>query len=226
MAIKISAAGGGHFFRKQNLDLRMKPVLLAAALFAVYAIIGIISTAGAQGNSQCNIEPARREVLHRAAKGFFTALRVADESYYAGEIVFQDSQNKNVKLADFKGKTLLVNLWAVWCVPCRDEMPELAALQKKLGKSSFDVLAINVDRSADNKIRDFLENVQATNLAVYRDKSMKTFQTLKHEGFGLGLPITLLVDPQGCVLASFNGSAPWANQDAVAFIEATMKTGR
>lgn len=225
MAIRISAAGG-YFSRKQSLDLWMKPVLLAAVLLAVYAIIGTISTAGAQGNSRCNIAPARREFLQRAAKGFFTALRVADKSYYAGEIVFQDSQNKDVKLADFKGKTLLVNLWAVWCVPCRDEMPELAALKKKLGKSSFDVLAINVDRSADKKISDFLEDVQATNLAVYRDKSMKTFQTLKHEGLGLGLPITLLVDPQGCVLASFNGSAPWANQDAVAFIEAAMKTGR
>jgi len=130
-----------------------------------------------------------------------------------------------LKLATFQGKTLVVNLWAIWCVPCRDEMPELAALKRKLGGAAFDVLAVNIDSSPDETIRKFLEEVNAGNLALYRDKSMEIFRIVRHEGLGLGLPVTLVV-PQGRLLASLTGSAPWADQDAVALITAAMKNSR
>jgi len=205
--------------------LRIRPVLLGAVL-AIYAITGAISTARAQDSRQCNMESARLEMLQQASQGFFKALRLADKPYYTGHLTFQDEQGRDVKLAAFQGKTLLVNFWAVWCGPCRAEMPELAGLKRKLGGAGFDVLAINVDRNSDEKVRNFLEEVNAGNLVFYRDKTMEIFQAVRREGLGLGLPVTLVIDPRGCLLASFNGSAPWADQDAVAFVQAVMKNSR
>ncbi|RCL00912.1 MAG: Thisulfide interchange protein [Candidatus Tokpelaia sp. JSC189] len=225
MLTRIFAAGGNQFSHRQ-LDLRIRLILLMITLFAVYAIIDTISTAKEQGIAQCNIGPVQRETLHRAAKGFFTALRIVDKSYYAGDLIFHDSEGRDVKLTDFKGKTLLVNLWAIWCIPCQDEMSALAGLKRKWKASGFDVIAINVDRSPDKQIKNFLKEVDAADLAVYRDKSMKIFQALKREKLGFGLPVTMVVDRQGCVIAAFNGSAPWEDQTAVAFIEAAINIGR
>lgn len=225
MMIRTFALNNSPCPRGKNHAIRIKPVVLGAIL-AVYAIIGLGSTVRAQGGGQCTMEPARRAALQQAAHGFFQAMRIGDKSYYAGALNFQDSQGKTVRLAQFHGKTLLVNLWAVWCAPCRQEMPELAELKRKLGGDAFDVLAINIDRSADEKARHFLEEAKAGNLVLYRDKTMEIFQSIKREGLALGLPATLLIDPEGCLLASLNGSAPWADGDAVAFIRAVLQSSR
>lgn len=121
-------------------------------------------------------------------------------------------------LADHSGKLLLVNLWATWCVPCREEMPALNALQKDMGSDSFEVIAVNVDTGDDTKPKKFLTDTGVDALGYYRDNSLDLFNDVKARGLALGLPVTLLVDGDGCLLANMNGPADWASDDAKRFL--------
>jgi thiol-disulfide isomerase/thioredoxin len=116
------------------------------------------------------------------------------------------------------GKVLLVNLWATWCAPCREEMPALDELQKDMGSERFEVVAISVDRGDIEKPKGFLDEIGIEALNFYRDNSMGVFNDLKRKGIGLGLPVTVLVDEDGCAIAQMNGPAEWASDDAKALI--------
>lgn len=160
----------------------------------------------------------------KAAKGFFSHLRFADTPSDMNQLSFKDLQGKDHKLSEFTGKPMLINLWAIWCLPCRTEMPELAQLKRELGGKNFDVIAINIDQAASpEKIQQFLQNINADNLLYYRDETMSIFNNVRKQGLALGLPITFLIDKNGHLIASFNGAAPWANDDAKALIKAVIK---
>ncbi|MET3589115.1 thiol-disulfide isomerase/thioredoxin [Bartonella silvatica] len=162
--------------------------------------------------------------IKTAAKGFFTHIRFADKHYDMNKLSFKDMEGNNHELVEFTGKPILVNLWAIWCKPCRTEMPELAQLKRELGGENFDVIAINTDTTASpEKIQKFLQDVHADNLLYYRDETMAIFNTMRKQGLALGLPITLLIDKNGHLIASYNGQAPWANDDAKALIKAVIK---
>ncbi|WP_273719711.1 MULTISPECIES: TlpA disulfide reductase family protein [unclassified Bartonella] len=162
--------------------------------------------------------------LQKTAKGFFTNMRFAATPLDMKELSFKDLQGKDHTLAEFTGKSILLNLWAIWCAPCRTEMPELAALKREFGGENFDVIAINTDKTASPpKIQQFLQNVNADNLIYYRDETMNIFNNLRKQGLALGLPITLLIDKNGHLIASYNGAAPWANDDAKALIKAVIR---
>jgi thiol-disulfide isomerase/thioredoxin len=118
---------------------------------------------------------------------------------------------------------VLLNLWATWCVPCRKEMPALDALQARLGGPDFEVVAVNIDTRDPEKPRSWLKETGVTGLAYYADASAKIFQDLKAAGRAFGMPTTILIDPQGCELATLAGPAEWASEDALAFIGAALK---
>jgi len=128
-----------------------------------------------------------------------------------------------VRLADFRGRTVLLNLWATWCVPCRKEMPALDALQAKLGGDRFQVVAVNIDQRNLDKPKAWLEEVGIKRLGYYADPSAKVFQDLKAIGKAVGMPTTLLIDPNGCELGVLAGPAEWASDDAVKLIEAATR---
>jgi thiol-disulfide isomerase/thioredoxin len=121
-------------------------------------------------------------------------------------------------MAGLSGKTVLLNLWATWCAPCRHEMPALNQLQAEEGGADFEVVAINVDTGSDEKPKRFLEETQVDALGYYRDATMGVFNELKRRGLALGLPVTVLIDGDGCMLAHMNGPAEWASADAKALI--------
>ncbi len=125
-------------------------------------------------------------------------------------------------LADFKGRTVLLNLWATWCVPCRREMPTLDALEGELGGKEFQVVAVNIDTRNPDKPKKFLKDIGVKHLAFYADPSAKAFQDLKSIGRAFGMPTTLLVDPHGCEIGAIAGPAEWASKDAVALIKAAL----
>ncbi|AGF76536.1 TlpA disulfide reductase family protein [Bartonella vinsonii] len=174
-----------------------------------------------------NTDKARAEqmmAIKKAAKGFFTHMRFADTLSDMKELSFKDIQGKDYKLNDFTGKPMLVNLWAIWCAPCRTEMPELAQLKRELGGENFDVIAINIDKTASpEKIQKFLQDIHADNLLYYRDETMDIFNNVRKQGLALGLPVTFLIDKNGYLIASFNGAAPWADDDAKALIRVFIK---
>lgn len=135
------------------------------------------------------------------------------------ELEFRDGEGKTVRLSDFRGKLVLLNLWATWCVPCREEMPDLNELQGALGGERFQVLALSVDKDGLELARAFLKEVKADHLALYNDPTSGANFKVK----GYGLPTTLLISPDGKELGRIVGPAEWNKPEAHALIEAAVK---
>jgi thiol-disulfide isomerase/thioredoxin len=135
------------------------------------------------------------------------------------EIKFQDASGKERTLADWRGKLVLLNLWATWCVPCRKEMPGLERLQRELGSDQFEVLAVSVDRTGVNGARKFLDDAKIAGLALYADGTARMAATLR----AAGLPATLLVGRDGREIGRLLGPAEWDSEDAKRLIRAALK---
>jgi thiol-disulfide isomerase/thioredoxin len=157
------------------------------------------------------------------ARGEVAAVSVARSPLKVPNLAFQDATGKPMTLENWRGRTVLVNLWATWCVPCRKEMPSLEALEKKLGGPNFEVVTVNIDTRDAEKPKAWLKDVGISGLAYYADPNAKTFQDLKAVGRAFGMPTTILIDPQGCEIGTIAGPAEWASDDAVKLIEAALK---
>jgi thiol-disulfide isomerase/thioredoxin len=193
---------------------------VAIGLAAVYGI-GRMERNAADAACTRAEDVARR--LAPLARGEVAAFAVADPSRRLPDLAFRDATGAERHLSDWRGRTVLLNLWATWCVPCRKEMPALEALESKLGGPSFEVLAVNIDTRDGDKPRAWLKEVGIDRLAYYADPTAKVFQDLKIMGRAAGMPTTLLVDPAGCELGTVAGPAEWASEDAEKLITAALK---
>lgn len=173
-------------------------------------------------NAACAAKADKGKGAAAAAVGEVAAMMPADPPRSVSSLAFTSPDGKPMTLGDHAGKTLLVNLWATWCAPCRAEMPALNALQKEKGGENFEVLAVNVDTGDNEKPKKFLSEIGVDQLGLYRDNTLGLFNTLKTQGLALGLPVTLLVDGEGCLLAHMNGPAEWASPDAKRLVEAAI----
>jgi thiol-disulfide isomerase/thioredoxin len=174
----------------------------------------------AQG--ECRIAQTKTASLKPLAKGEIAALNVNSSPKPPPAIAFTGGDGQPMSLADFRGKTILVNLWATWCVPCREEMPALDKLQAELGGSDFQVVAINVDTHNPDKPKAWLQENAIRNLAYHADPAGKLLQVLQKSGHVVGLPTTFVVDPAGCEIAILKGPAEWASPDALAFMRTAL----
>jgi thiol-disulfide isomerase/thioredoxin len=174
---------------------------VAAGLAAVYGI-GTLKRNAADAACAPAVELAQR--LAPLARGEVAAFTVAEQSLRVPDLAFRDAQGSERRLAEWRGRTVLLNLWATWCVPCRKEMPALDALEGKLGGPAF-------------------EEVGVGRLGYYADPSAKVFQDLKTMGRAAGMPTTLLVDPSGCEIGTMAGPAEWASGDAVKLLTAALE---
>jgi thiol-disulfide isomerase/thioredoxin len=194
---------------------------VAIGLAAVYGIGRMERNAADVAACSRAQDLARR--LAPLARGEVAAFAVADPSQRLPDLAFRDAAGTERHLADWRGRTVLLNLWATWCVPCRKEMPALEALQGKLGGPGFEVVAINIDTRDGDKPRAWLKEVGIDRLAYYADPTAKVFQDLKIMGRAAGMPTTLLVDPAGCEIGTVAGPAEWASEDAVKLVTAALK---
>jgi thiol-disulfide isomerase/thioredoxin len=160
--------------------------------------------------------------LQPLAKGELAAIRVDSTPQPPPAVAFSGPEGQALSLSDFKGKTILVNLWATWCVPCRQEMPALDKLQAELGGADFQVVAINVDTRNPEKPKAWLQENGIRNLAYYADPAGKLLQVLQKSGHVVGLPTTFVVDASGCEIALLKGPAEWASPDALAFVRTAL----
>jgi len=191
-----------------------------AALAGLAAVYGI----GGTGRNDAACGPALDTARRMApfARGDVAAVMVATESRRMPDLAFRDQDGTARSLADWRGRVVLFNLWATWCVPCRKEMPSLDALQAKLGGPGFAVVAVNVDTRDPDKPKSWFKDVGISRLSYYADPSAKVFQDLKAIGRAFGMPTTLVVDPAGCELGYIAGPAEWASPDAVKLVEAAL----
>ena len=208
-----------------------RPLVIVAAALAgivvglggVYGIATLSRNAG--GDKACRPAVALAQKIAPLARGEVAAVNVAQSPLKVPDLTFEDASGKKLALADFKGKTVLLNLWATWCVPCRTEMPTLDALEKKLGSPDFQVVAVNIDTRDPDKPKQFLKQIGVHNLTYYTDSSAKSFQDLKAVGKAFGMPTTMLIDPHGCEIGTIAGPAEWASDDALKLIRAALGQG-
>jgi thiol-disulfide isomerase/thioredoxin len=193
---------------------------LAVGLAAVYGIATLTGNAGSEVACRPAVELAKK--LAPLAHGELAAVKVANSPLKLPALAFQDAAGKPLTLEHWRGRTVLLNLWATWCVPCRKEMPALDALQQRLGSPDFEVVAVNIDTRDPDKPKAFMKELGISKLAYYADSTAKTFQDLKAIGRAFGMPTTLLVDRQGCELGTIAGPAEWASDDAVKLIQAAL----
>jgi thiol-disulfide isomerase/thioredoxin len=198
--------------------------VLAGVLIGFVVIYGIGGLKrGGSGDSACTGAVGLAKKLAPLAHGEVAALTMATAPLRLPDLSFEDADGKPKKLSDWRGKTVLLNLWATWCVPCRKEMPALDALQTRLGGKDFEVVAVNIDTRDPDKPRNFLKEANLTRLSYFNDQKAKVFQDLKHIGRALGMPTSVLVDGQGCEIATIAGPAEWASDDAVKLIKAAVQ---
>jgi thiol-disulfide isomerase/thioredoxin len=162
--------------------------------------------------------PMQASPLATFAKGAMAAFIAQPELKPVPALAFKDATGADASLDKFRGKVVLLNLWATWCAPCRAEMPALNALQKELGGKDFEVVALSLDLKGIEVAQKFLTEVKADGLTTYIDGSAKALTTLQAPG----LPTTLLIDREGRELGRLLGPAEWNSPEAKALIGAAI----
>ncbi len=193
---------------------------LGLGLAGVYGFSALTRNAGGDPACRPTVELAKK--VAPFARGEVAAVNVAKSPLKVPNLAFEDTSGKKLSLASFRGRTVLLNLWATWCVPCRKEMPTLDALEGALGSKDFQVVAVNIDTRDPDKPKRFLKDIGISKLAYYADPSAKAFQVLKAIGRAFGMPTTMLIDRQGCEIGTIAGPADWASPDAVKLIQAAL----
>ena len=193
---------------------------VAVGLAGVYGVSTLTRNAGGEASCQSAVELAKK--VAPFARGEVAAVNVAKSPLKVPALTFQDAGGKPLTLEHWRGRTVLLNLWATWCVPCRQEMPALDELEHRLGGPAFEVVAINIDTRDASKPKEWLKEAGVQKLSYFADPTARTFQDLKAVGRAFGMPITLLIDPQGCEIASIAGPAEWASEDAIKLIQAAL----
>lgn len=149
-----------------------------------------------------------------AAKDLPSNFVVHNSPRLLANIQFEDEGEQPRSLADFKGKVVVLNIWATWCVPCRQEMPTLDRLQAALGGPDFQVVPVSIDRGGIDTIRKFYAKITVQELGMYVDKSG---QVLRELG-AIGLPTTVIVNRSGQEVARIVGPAEWDSAEIVEFL--------
>lgn len=191
-----------------------KLILTIGTLVAVIAFAGIVfygadfSGPVTQGNSESGQQPK--------------ILRIHKQAKSLPEVRFKDGAERELTLADFLGKIVLLNVWATWCGPCRHEMPTLDRLQGKLGGEEFEVLALSIDKAGPGAVRKFFEEIGVEHLSLYIDESAKAAHALK----AIGLPVTLLLNRKGQEIGRLIGPAEWDTPEMISLFESVINGKR
>lgn len=132
----------------------------------------------------------------------------------AADVHFLDEAGQDLSLQQFRGRVIVLNLWATWCTPCVAEMPMLDRLQQRLGDTDAVVIALSIDRGGAKAVREFFDREGIGNLKIYVDPTMRAQSTLQ----AFGLPTTLIIDPEGNERGRLIGPAEWDEDAALDLI--------
>lgn len=186
----------------------MTRALLSAVLYVALAL----------GANPVVAETPDRETLLALRNGDMRKLAIHESARDMPDLPVVGMDDKEHHLSELHGKYVLLNFWATWCAPCREEMPALNALQKEFGGEDFQVALIAVGRNPPPAIRKFFEQAGIDSLETWRDPKQK----LAANSGVMGLPVTILLDPEGKEIARMQGDADWHSPDAIAFLRAVL----
>jgi thiol-disulfide isomerase/thioredoxin len=162
--------------------------------------------------------PALAKVSPDLLTGTLARFSLAKERKPLPDLAFTDANDKPVKLADYKGKVVLLNFWATWCGPCVKEMPSLDKLQAEMGKDKFVVLPLSLDGASKAKVAPFYADKKLAHLGIYFDKGKKVLGALDISV----LPTSVLVDAEGREIGRLEGDADWDKPEALALMKAAV----
>ncbi|MDJ0930620.1 TlpA disulfide reductase family protein [Breoghania sp.] len=196
---------------------------LAGAAMGVAAIYGIGWPDGNSGaDKTCKASLATAAKIKPLATGEVAAFLPTTKALDVSSLAFKAQDGTDMTVADFAGKTVLLNLWATWCAPCRKEMPALDRLEGALDSDDFQVVPVNVDTRGGDRPWNFMKEIDVKHLAHYADDSMGIFNELRSMSRATGLPTTMLVSPEGCEIGTMYGPAEWDSPDAQVLLTAAM----
>lgn len=163
---------------------------------------------------------------HSAQAEEFEALRVGEMRglmFHAAPMDVTDATFTHIdggefQLSDFEGQVILLNFWATWCAPCREEMPSLDALNQELGGEDFQVVTLAMGRNPIPAIERFFEEEGIATLPTYLDPQ----QAVGRDMSVFGLPITVVIDRSSQEIARYRGDADWASEDAINLLRAVI----
>lgn len=209
------------------LVLILAVLVLGAAAFIVYGNVGGFlsgkqASAPAPAETAATTSGAAPTTTIGAAGDIRPGLfqKLAPSPDIAG-VVVTDAQGADLDLGSYKGKSLLINVWATWCAPCVAEMPSLNRLQAKLGNEGFAVVPVAVDETSLDKVKQFLADHQLDKLPALLDANHALDGVVKIAA----LPTSLLVSPEGKILARFTGENKWDCGKALSAVENFAKSG-
>lgn len=215
-----------------GMEMRQIAILIGSFAGLLAAAYGIYSISGGENKTETEVTASAEHsagvptdiptsVTKELSRGKLAAFVVHNERKPVADIQFTDEAGKQRSITEWRGRVVLLNLWATWCAPCRKEMPELAELQKLLGSKDFEVVALSVDRKGMEASAKFLIEAEATALKLYVDRSAEALNRLK----AVGLPATMLIDRQGNEVGRLLGPADWASPDALRLVLTALKEG-
>lgn len=170
-------------------------VLLIAAAAAILLVFRFTAS-----------EPSDAPVLSGAMSKFTMSPAGTD----APDVAFATASGGEMRLSDFRGKTVLLNLWATWCAPCVKELPDLDALQASMGGETFEVVALSSDREGAAKVEPFLDQLGIRRLTAYLDPASEATRAFSPRG----LPTSILIDADGREIGRLEGAASWDAPEA------------
>jgi thiol-disulfide isomerase/thioredoxin len=159
----------------------------------------------------CALAALAAPIIPLAAAAFNFA---ATEPKPVPELAFLDESGEQATIGDFAGDVVVLNLWATWCAPCRREMPSLDRLQAELAEDGLTVVALSLDRGDVARVREFYEELEIANLAIYRDPEGRAGRELGAPG----LPTTIVIDRAGQEVGRVLGPAEWDSDEAIALL--------
>lgn len=193
--------------------------ILFTGIYAVEALSGNGGSAAA-----CSASVSAQSAIDPHIGGEVAALILQKGPRDVSQTAFFTRDDEPLTVADFNGRTILLNLWATWCAPCRKEMPELDRLEAELGGETFRVVTVNIDRRNPEKVSRFWSDTGIQHLEFYQDTSGAIFNKLRSQSLAFGMPTTLLVGPDGCLVGHLAGQAKWDSDDAIRLIEAALQS--
>jgi thiol-disulfide isomerase/thioredoxin len=193
------------------------PIYILAAVLAAIAGFGVFSFLYPPRTVVTQAVGPAVERQTEKANGLDRLVHVSPPNAL-GAIAFTDGEGRARSLSEWRGKIVLVNLWATWCAPCKREMPSLDRLEAKFGGAEFAVLPISFDRNGPEKPREFLASNGLTKLGLFLDGANTLMQALRVPG----LPLSILLDRQGREIARLAGPAEWDGPEAEKLIRAAI----
>ena len=182
-----------------------------------WALLGVLALAVGGVGAYYSLRPDSGPAT-LAAPGEAGVIRLHAEPRPVAATAFEDGQGRKRALSEFQGKVVLLNVWATWCAPCREEMPALDRLQQKLGGPGFEVLTLSIDSGGAEAVKRFYDEIGIRSLAIYVDPSMRATAALG----AVGVPTTLFLDAQGREIGRRAGPAQWDGPEAVRTITRYM----